>query len=86
MIIQSITGVDEINAALTNGMRSTLEALVTEGLLDPEVAEQFNTTHVCIMVDNTSVWSNIRAKLGFPEGNAYVWRATILMLPTKVGG
>jgi len=80
MIIQTIQGADDINQALTNSMLATLGALVKEGHISEEIATEFSSTHVCMMVDKATMWSKIWARIGFPLDKD-VWCPTILRLP-----
>lgn len=79
MVIQSIQGTDEINKSLTNSMLATLDALVKEKCITEETAKEFAATHVCLMVDNSTIWSRLWATIGFPTDKD-VWCPTVFKL------
>lgn len=50
MTIRSITGTENINIMTNNAMCATMSALVGEGVITNEFAEEFLNTHVCLAV------------------------------------
>lgn len=82
MQIQTITGSDDINMALTMAMITTIDTLVFEGKLSTQDGEDFKNSKVCMMVDNAKFWSKIRKTLGFPT-NEDLWKAVIVSIPSK---
>ena len=78
MIIRTISG-EDINEALTAAMQATLLALVSEDLLDNEVATKFGNSHICISVTNDRIWQRIRKWLGL-EKDKDVFRAVVFKI------
>ena len=63
MIINTISGQD-IDHALTQAMKATLDALVAEGLIENDTALEFKDSHICLPVDDSSIWNRIRIWVG----------------------
>jgi len=67
MMIQSIQGIEDINAAATRAMQAALDAMVCEGLLTQEKADAFANTHVVALVNSNGMWWRIRNLLGLED-------------------
>lgn len=82
MIIRSISGTD-IDATMTNSMVATLNSLVSEGLITEEQGVEFLNTHVCLMVNNDSVWYRIRKFLKWTGDENAFWPVVFKISATK---
>lgn len=54
---------DKMNEIMTLAMRATLNALSAENIITSEQASDFSDSHVCLKVDNASMWSRLLTKL-----------------------
>lgn len=71
--IKILEGVDQINAALTSAMTTTIRQLICEKKLDEKVAENFLDTHACIIVSHDGglrAW--FKRRFGNEEGSKVI--------------
>ena len=66
MIVRSIQGDDNINAALNGAMSAVISALVTAGKLTQADADEFLGNHVCMMMP-AGGFKAFLAKLGIGD-------------------
>ena len=50
----------DLNAAMTSSMVATLNSLVSEEIISEEKAVEYMNTHVCLMVNNNTVWYRLK--------------------------
>ena len=71
----------DINDVMSMAMNATLSALVSEKLLTDAQAVVFRDTHVCLKVDDKSIWRWIKKKFKLEAEDDSYW-AVVFTVPS----
>jgi hypothetical protein len=71
MIIRTLSGPDIDNLA-NQSMEATLESLIEEGYLTDDQALNYAAKHVCLAVNEDSVWYRIRYWVGLAKEVGFI--------------
>lgn len=74
---------EDMNSTMTLAMNATIFSLTNEGLLTKEKGEEYKNTHICLKIDNRTIWDRIRAKFGFKFECDDTYSAVIVKVPSE---